>query len=198
MGYAVRTKWTAGSVVEVGWGIRANHGGGYSYRLCKESDHGVTEECFQNFPLAFVGDLQHVQFGSNASKRVSFVANRTKVGTVPKGSQWTKNPIPACASHGGGSNQLSGTACWLVGTQFPSPGKNLDTGGDLHGFCEAQGTHWRPDCLFTIVDQVQIPENTEPGKYVLSFRWDCEQTPQIWSTCSNIEILPASTKPGVI
>merc|ERR1719232_1928334 len=28
------TEWRAGGVAEVGWGIVANHGGGYSYRLC--------------------------------------------------------------------------------------------------------------------------------------------------------------------
>ena len=31
---------------QVGWGIIANHGGGYSYRLCKEGED-LTEECFQ-------------------------------------------------------------------------------------------------------------------------------------------------------
>ena len=31
------TEWKRGSVVEAAWGIIANHGGGYSYRLCKVS-----------------------------------------------------------------------------------------------------------------------------------------------------------------
>ena len=30
----VETEWQRGSVVEAAWGIWANHGGGYSYRLC--------------------------------------------------------------------------------------------------------------------------------------------------------------------
>ena len=29
-----------------------------------------------------------------------------------------------------------------------------------------------------------------PGEYVLSFRWDCEQTPQIWAGCSDIISAP--------
>ena len=36
--------------MEAAWGIIANHGGGYSYRLCKvpaEGMSGITEECFQ-------------------------------------------------------------------------------------------------------------------------------------------------------
>ena len=43
--------WTAGETVEVSWGIRANHGGGYQYRLCPVKDHApITEACFQDTP----------------------------------------------------------------------------------------------------------------------------------------------------
>ena len=38
-------------------------------------------------------------------------------------------------------------------------------------------------------DLVQVPESLEPGDYILSFRWDCQQTAQIWQTCANVEIL---------
>merc|ERR1712025_548967 len=49
-----KTQWTAGSTVEVSWGIAANHGGGYQYRLCPKSEP-LTEECFQRTPLPFKG-----------------------------------------------------------------------------------------------------------------------------------------------
>merc|ERR1711977_535144 len=39
-----RTLWKAGTYVEVAWGPRYNHGGGYSYRLCPRSEP-LTEEC---------------------------------------------------------------------------------------------------------------------------------------------------------
>ena len=29
-------------------------------------------------------------------------------------------------------------------------------------------------------------DDQEPGEYVLGFRWDCEQLPQIYSSCSTI------------
>ena len=49
---SVTTEWVAGGVAEVGWGIIANHGGGYSYRLCRREEGGaLTEECFQRMPL---------------------------------------------------------------------------------------------------------------------------------------------------
>jgi len=38
-------------------------------------------------------------------------------------------------------------------------------------------------------DYVQIPEDIEPGSYILSFRWDSQATPQVWSNCANIEVV---------
>merc|ERR1711975_106767 len=64
-----QTTWIAGSTVEVAWGITANHGGGYQYRLCRLKHQSsniteqVSEECFQQTPLEFVGEKQWIQFG---------------------------------------------------------------------------------------------------------------------------------------
>eukprot|EP00090_Calanus_glacialis_P011397 TRINITY_DN19804_c0_g1_i1.p1 TRINITY_DN19804_c0_g1~~TRINITY_DN19804_c0_g1_i1.p1 ORF type:complete len:365 (-),score=92.73 TRINITY_DN19804_c0_g1_i1:268-1362(-) len=179
----VTTKWRAGSVVEVGWGINANHGGGYSYRLCKVPKGGrsfLTEKCFQETPLRFHGDMQWVQYGEDRSNRTAFRANRTMDGTFPAGSEWTKNPIPACA--GGWGGVLDKDKDCKEGTQFdpPAPG--------LKGFGVHIDNPAVYDFHFTIIDQVQVPADLMPGDYVLSFRWDCEQTPQVWSACSSIKI----------
>merc|ERR1711920_1123359 len=57
-----------------------------------------------------------------------------------------------------------------------------------YGSCSKEEWH---DSLerykFNIIDKLQLPD-LEPGEYVLSFRWDCEQSPQIWSGCSDITI----------
>jgi len=37
-------------------------------------------------------------------------------------------------------------------------------------------------------DLVEVPTSLTPGDYVLSFRWDCLESPQIWSACANIKI----------
>ena len=42
------------------------------------------------------------------------------------------------------------------------------------------------DADFSVVDTLRVPE--AQGEYVLSWRWDCEQTPQIWITCADIDI----------
>jgi len=46
-----------------------------------------------------------------------------------------------------------------------------------------KGTEW------AIKDLVEVPESLEPGRYVLSFRWDCQQSPQVWNSCANIDIV---------
>jgi len=178
----VVTNWTRGSVVEAAWGIRANHGGGYSYRLCKvpkEGIRGLTEECFQEIPLEFVGKTQWVQYGEDTSTRVEFPAVRVSTGTFPKGSQWTKNPIPACNGLSGGF--MFPTHECPNGKQFPPPKP------DLFGF----GVNVKLDMKafsWSIIDKLHIPKSLEPGNYVLSFRWDCEQTPQVWNTCASINL----------
>ena len=42
---------------------------------------------------------------------------------------------------------------------------------------------------WAIKDLVEVPEDLEPGEYVLSFRWDCQKTPQVWSSCANIQVV---------
>ena len=48
---------------------------------------------------------------------------------------------------------------------------------------------WKDRSTVHILDKVQVPVNLEPGEYVLSFRWDCFFSSQIWNTCANIEII---------
>ena len=45
---------------------------------------------------------------------------------------------------------------------------------------------------YAFMDLVQVPAGLELGKYVLSFRWDTQQGPQVWNSCANVEIMEAS------
>ena len=42
---------------------------------------------------------------------------------------------------------------------------------------------------FTIGDTLRIPETVKPGEYVLGWRWDSEQTTQVWGACADITIV---------
>lgn len=220
-GLGVITSWPRGGVVEAGWSIRSNHGGGYSYRLCRKPRSGnwsdVTEACFQRTPLDFVGNTSFIAYADG--ERYEIDAVRTTSRTHPAGSMWSRNPIP-CFGQG---NNVQGT-----GTQFALPtfrGKPVRTPAPLAGFCPCRKNNnghsghdaaasvkpaWvagaaartcycccgccaanRPEPSFDdwiIVDRLRVPANLPTGEYALGFRWDCEQSPQVWQQCATINI----------
>ena len=79
-----------GQTVEVSWGITANHGGGYQYRIAPANE-SLTEAAFQRTPLPFTGPSQIRYLDGSLGK----LFNRTEVseGTSPPGSTWAMNPI---------------------------------------------------------------------------------------------------------
>lgn len=93
------TEWKAGTIEEVIWyATFGNHAGGYSYRLCKTPEGGIselTEECFQSGHLNFVGDKQLVEYHIDrlSGYKTELVAKQTTEGTFPAGSMWRANPI---------------------------------------------------------------------------------------------------------
>merc|ERR1712066_36064 len=95
--------WEIGTAQPVYWSLGADHRGGYAYRLCKVPSGGVsqiTEQCFQNGHLNFVGSTNWVYesikspepFDEGKWKEIPAV--RTKNGTFPPGSEWTKINVP--------------------------------------------------------------------------------------------------------
>jgi len=164
--------WKRGGVGKPTWYLRANHGGGYSYRLCKyAAGVNVTEECFQQTPLDFTMESRIVWRNGSS---VPFAPTLLSKGTFPEGSMWAMNPLPTateypppCAHPGGPVRAPTAYNRW---------GKNPT---------DCSGT-W-PTTLY-IEDTVVIPQNIEPGEYVLGWRWDCEETTQIWQSCSDITI----------
>jgi hypothetical protein len=170
------TKWVQGSLVEVGFGINANHGGVYSYRLCRRSDNllDLTEECFQAGILPFHGSQQWYQFGANSSHRRPLTAQRWK--DPSSGAQWTRLPIPSCSNHDGQS---------CDGPMFDPPYGIYGYGGDgiMDGF------------QVNVVDKLQLPADVLPGDYVLSFRYDVEDGGQVWLQCANVNVVPTSEEP---
>lgn len=190
-------KWVSGSTQEVSWSIFANHGGGYSYRLCPRSEK-ITEACFQRTPLQFVGNASWIQFSNSTANRTAIPAVRTSIGTNPPGSQWTRNPIPACDDEGSDSPPVG----WCGGPQFEAPlqdtiprNSKYMTKGGLYGFgpgtwpqTSEEVDFWTERFNFNIVDIVSIPADLPAGDYMLGWRWDSEQTSQVWQNCADITI----------
>ena len=116
-------KWPAGGTAEVGWMIDANvrlpsftelahrrmlmlrvcvgwcrdpsqHGGGYIYSVCPKSS-ALTEECFNQHVLSFVGSTHTIRY-LDGRPELEIPARDVSVGTFPPKSAWRINPIPAC------------------------------------------------------------------------------------------------------
>jgi hypothetical protein len=189
------TEWQAGSEVPIKWGITANHGGGYSFRLCKKPADlmDLTEECFQKGSLEFVGNTSTAIFDLDNLKE------RTEIPvygiSLPTG-HWRQNPIPACGDASGGAFLGLCTKPY----QFP-PRANRTRFGifeqSMAGFSGSAGIGGLPSTSplgkWAVEDKVKVPAALAPGDYVLSYRWDCEQTSQVWNMCADIKVTTSPT-----
>merc|ERR1712146_617294 len=86
----------------------------------------------------------------------------------------------------------SATPACPSGTMF-EPQFTQFTQGYLTEFAGQSGGN-----KFTVMDEVNVPN--EPGEYILGWRWDCEETDQVWASCADIVITdgptPAPTPPA--
>lgn len=208
-----RSIWRSGDTAEVSWVAVANHAGGYSYSLCPAGSP-LTEECFDKMPLQFANfthqNLRYMYMTSASTispNRTEFTieAARTSEGVYPKGSTWTKNPVPI-------GSDVSGEWQW---NEYPaqfSPPPGCDSSCWGYQPCNVGFTHpsyegWNntkaayPACAnnkagegcchttayMEIIDEVVVPK-IPAGEYVVRWRWDAEQSPQIWSGCGDIII----------
>lgn len=195
-----KTVWQAGSVQEVAWSVYANHGGGYAYRLCPVKN--LTEEGCAAGHLEFAGDVSYIQYRSDKANRTTIPAIRVTEGTYPKGSMWTVNPIPGCAGWQSGGRSLPHADAHNCdsGPTFEPPLPGLFGHGASTCFNWNGETHkrtanctieeerfWYAKFNFNIIDLVRIPDHLDED-YVLSWRWDAEETHQIWTGCSDVTI----------
>jgi len=221
------TQWTAGGVAEVATGaLFANHGGGYQWRLCPAAEFtadGIkNEECFQHSPLEYATGKSAIQFGNKTGgSRVEFdavrVTDANTDGVMPKGSTWTKYPVPntpaSMMERYSSSLDKHGKPLPPTNLTFAEPAEGAfgwgaeeiwpriffaDTFDADKSSSEAdkmlenvQETKHHYD--FTVVDTVKVPE--KKGRYVLSWRWDAEQTPQVWSNCALVDIVQGKHTP---
>jgi hypothetical protein len=159
--------WKAGGIATAKWSIRANHGGGYQYRLCPAGG-ALTEECFRKTPLAFATGVHLLEWASSKYAPLntpdgSEYINGTYVseGTEPAGSTWAMNPLPY-------SNAQAAPEFEPLCTETVDR-KKSDTGR-----CSGRDPY-----NTLIVDALRVPA-LSPGPYVLQLRWDCEKSAQIW------------------
>ena len=64
-------------------------------------------------------------------------------------------------------------------TEFHAPDDNRH-----EGWCSGDWT------LGMVSDEVVVPKHLAPGRYIVSWRWDAEETAQVWQNCADVNILP--------
>lgn len=188
--------------------ISNNHGGGYAYRLCPYvPGQKLTEACFQAHHLDFVTDKQAIYHKSGR-----ILANNTGMflseGTTPPNSMWARIPIPStclgprCIPGPTDSNTtlnrcLPGETHLLDGKCMPCPETPGSDCSRCDNNCQSGKPAFEPHCTdcmgnrhdIAVRDLVKVPAKLSPGRYVLSFRMDCEATAQVWNSCSDITLI---------
>lgn len=174
-------EWAVGKEYEVAWTIQANHGGGYSYRLCPLTST-LDEDCFNKHPVPMVGQSA-LRWGGIGGRTLPFdpvtVTEGTKAGVM-----WRRNPVPRAwktkeGKWGAGSNQGQ------TGMGFQPVCE--DQGMDQKGTQQSCTGEWGPYNM-EIVDKIIIPKDVAAGEWVLNWRMDQEESNQIWQSCSDVTI----------
>lgn len=105
-------------------------------------------------------------------------------------------PSGVCKQDGAGG-------CWAKEDceQFPNPCPGLDVGWYMGNATHMPTGAFMPDSnqhegwcsgdwtLGMVSDEVVVPEDLAPGRYVLSWRMDCEETAQIWQNCADVNVV---------
>merc|ERR1712086_46648 len=171
--YGTGTVWKAGSVVETMTSFRADHGGGYQYRLCP-LESNLTEACMQETPMSFVGNSKmNIWNGTIIELDSVDVSN----GTLPVGGTWRMLGIPDVAG--------AAVSGWAFEPPCAEPGyPNVPPTFPHQGHCSGDWMH-----NLTMYDYLRVPEHLKPGEYVLGFRWDCETSAQVWQSCADVTIV---------
>jgi hypothetical protein len=178
--------WRAGKEAEAKWTNRANHGGGYAYRLCPRGAE-LTEACFQRHPLPFARPAAALEWGDGSRQQIPLQVLRE--GTSPPGSEWALNPLPfkPCYPDAGAEASIN------QGCAFAPPCDELKyNASDPLGFQNFTGRcSGRFPVLVSIVDVLAVPSDLPAGEYVLGFRYDSEMTAQVWQSCADVTIIGA-------
>jgi len=147
--------------------------------------------------------------------RLEFPLTKVTKGTFPPGSEWARNPIPAChmcdsydecgpgVEPTNAHDRAYSVHAWCSGycngqgqqdttnglSKCPAGKESYPALAGLSGFgmAGAPGVIDRP-WPWSIVDKVKVPNDLPSGDYLLSWRWDCEQSAQVWQNCADVRI----------
>ena len=88
---------------------------------------------------------------------------------VPSQADAKRSPTPCAARFPGLPENVSADT-----SVFPNPLPNVN----FHDYA--------------IEDRLKVPKELPPGDYVLGWRWDCEESTQVWANCADVTITKRS------
>jgi len=164
----VQATYKAGDVIDVEWCVSniADHGGLYSYRICQD-----------DALVAKFTDPDHTPtIAEMTAMEACFQKGQLKCSDVPGQAC----PVhPDCKGTGWGCEAANST--WF--NCGPKDSGRCEKAPSAVGQCHTHGAGG------TILrDQVRLPANYISNHTLLGFRWDSEDTPQLWLHCADIKL----------
>jgi len=85
----------------------------------------------------------------------------------------------------GSTKTIPATRTTIAGRQWTRNPIPKDTAFFPAPFSGGSGVSWS----FSLVDRMVLPSDLAAGDYTVSWRWDCELTPQVWTNCGDVAIV---------
>ena len=161
----------------------------------------LSEDCFARTALDFVRGTQALEWRASGARMLVTDPQYIDEGVIPVGGTWARNPVPVIVGHGepySGCSNATGNltsavnatnGAGLLCRQFEPPCAGDDSWATIPGAKDVTDVSGRCSGAWVdgvIVDNVTVPSSLAPGRYVLGFRWDAEQTSQVWSSCADV------------
>jgi hypothetical protein len=160
--------------------------------------------------LSFAGDTSYI-INLQGDIMKEFPLTKVTTGTWPEGSEWAMDPIPGCKSCEDARAKcgvpLLPKATDEAGGGYTDPwNTQVNCFGECSGATISKATGACPEGTefyearagfsgfskdvpkWSIMDKVLIPADLDEGEYLLSWRWDCEESTQVWQNCADIRL----------
>lgn len=167
---------------------------------------------FATFPD---GERKPMPTSSPEFRRDVFVVS----GASPKNAEWVRVPVPTCRECASAYDRCGAPLLPTPGLDYGSQWNvQVNCYAACAGSASSRVTGSCPDETqfffgneteteplrysgygkniweWSILDTVEVPADLEPGEYVLSWRWDCEQSAQVWQNCADVEIVASANQ----
>mmetsp|Transcript_49930 Transcript_49930/g.161401 ORF Transcript_49930/g.161401 Transcript_49930/m.161401 type:complete len:165 (-) Transcript_49930:831-1325(-) len=153
---------------------RSAHRGGALRAHQKQPGHVNRDRAFRRV----FGSCPWPPPGTSGGTRVWFEGTYVSNGTVPEGSMWARNPLPR--------NDHQDTFAGFAPACEEADDCDVTSRTDPMR-CRCSGM-WGPYNV-EVVDTLALPADLPHGEWVLGWRWDCEESNQVWASCSDVTIV---------